>query len=169
MSSVGAKSMQYVVAPPAVQQLLFREALLLSQGAFEDWLSLFTPEGTYWMPAEFNQTEHENHVSLVNDTPILMETRVQRLGHPQLYSQQPMTRTQRVVSNMLVAANGADITPITVHSSFLCMVHRLRNTQVFGGSYEHELVEQDGELRIQRKIVRLVNCDMPQMQLGIPM
>lgn len=169
MSSVGAKNMQYVVAPPAVQQLLFQEALLLSQGAFEDWLSLFTPDGTYWMPAEFGQTDHENHVSLVNDTPMLMETRVQRLGHPQLYSQQPMTRTQRVVSNMLVAGDGGGISPATVHSSFFCIVHRLRNTQVFGGSYEHELVQHEGELKIQRKIVRLVNCDVPQMQLGIPL
>lgn len=161
--------MKYVVAPPAVQQLLFQEALLLSQGAFEAWLSLFTPDGTYWMPSEAGQTEHQNHVSLINDTPKLMETRVQRLGHPQLYSQQPMTRTQRVVSNMLVEENGGGTSPVTVHSSFLCIAHRLRQTQVFGGSYEHQLVQQDGELRIQRKIVRLVNCDVPLMQLGIPL
>jgi len=162
-------TMRHIIAPAAVQELIFQEALLLDQGSLNEWLSLYTPEGSYWMPAAIDQTDPDNRVSLIRDNRRLMEVRVQRLQHPQLYSQQPMTRTQRLVSNILCVGEDEGRSPLTVRSSFMCASHRLQRTQIYSGSYEHELVRLDGVLRIHKKIVRLINCDVPLTNLGIPM
>ena len=40
----------------AVEQFLFRQAGILDDRAWEDWLNLFTKDGIYWMPASADQT-----------------------------------------------------------------------------------------------------------------
>ena len=34
-----------------VEQFLFQEARLLDERRFEEWLSLFSDDGVYWIPA----------------------------------------------------------------------------------------------------------------------
>ena len=36
---------------------VIREARMLDERQYEEWLELFTEDGIYWMPLEFGQTE----------------------------------------------------------------------------------------------------------------
>ena len=52
---------------PTDQQLIdfvIREARLIDQHRFEEWLDLFAEDGFYWMPLEWGQTDPRLTTSL---------------------------------------------------------------------------------------------------------
>src|SRR4051812_49923929 len=64
------------------ERFLLHEARLLDEARFDDWLSLFTSDGWYWVPSEPNQDNPHDTVSLIYDDRRLLETRVRRVGGP---------------------------------------------------------------------------------------
>ena len=78
------------------------EARLLDDAKFDDWLALFTEDAWYWVPSEHNQDNPHDMVSLIYDDRRLLETRVRRLASPRMYSQEPRSRTSRIVANVTV-------------------------------------------------------------------
>src|ERR1700732_1005903 len=82
------------------EQFLLHEARLLDDGKFDAWLALFTPEAWYWVPSEPDQADPVETVSLIYDDRRLLETRVRRLASPRMYSQEPRSRTSRIVRNV---------------------------------------------------------------------
>ena len=81
---------------------LVHEARLLDDARFDEWLALFTDKATYWVPSEPDQSSPLDVVSLMYDDRRLLETRVRRLASPRIYSQEPRSRTSRVVSNVSI-------------------------------------------------------------------
>ena len=67
------------------ERFLQHEARLLDDGKFDDWLALFTPDGSYWVPSEPDQDNPHDTVSLIYDDRRLLETRVRRLASPRIY------------------------------------------------------------------------------------
>src|SRR4029077_1824519 len=86
----------------ACEQFLLHEARLLDEGRFGEWLALFTPDARYWVPSEPDQKSPLDTVSLIYDDRRLLETRVRRLASPRIYSQEPRSRTSRVVTNVTI-------------------------------------------------------------------
>jgi 3-phenylpropionate/cinnamic acid dioxygenase small subunit len=84
------------------EQFLLHEARLLDEGKFDDWLALFTPEAWYWVPSEPDQADPAETVSLIYDDRRLLETRVRRLSSPRMYSQEPRSRTSRIIANVTI-------------------------------------------------------------------
>ena len=84
------------------EQFLLHEARLLDDGKFDDWLALFTPEAWYWVPSEPDQADPVETVSLIYDDRRLLETRVRRLASPRMYSQEPRSRTSRMIGNVSI-------------------------------------------------------------------
>src|SRR5688572_8959212 len=80
------------------EQFLVHEAALLDEARFDDWLDLFTEDARYWVPSEPNQASPYDTVSLIYDDRRLLETRVRRLASPQIYSQEPRSRTSRIAT-----------------------------------------------------------------------
>ena len=76
---------------------LEHEARLLDEAKFDDWLALFTADAWYWVPSEPDQADPHETVSLIYDDRRLLETRVRRLASPRMYSQEPRSRTSRMV------------------------------------------------------------------------
>ncbi len=155
------------VAPDDVQAFLFYEAQLLNEQRFDDWLDLFTEDAQFWVPARSDQQSGEDEVSLFYDDKELLSLRVKRLGHPLLHSQDPMTRSVRLLSNMTVAADFDAGAPV-VRSSFVLMDYRQHIHRFFGGTYEHRLRRGAGGWQIAAKTVRLLNCDDHLSNMGIP-
>jgi len=83
------------------EQFLIHEARLLDEGKFDGWLTLFTPDAWYWVPSEPDQPDPHETVSLIYDDRRLLETRVRRLASPRMYSQEPRSRTSRIVGAAL--------------------------------------------------------------------
>jgi 3-phenylpropionate/cinnamic acid dioxygenase small subunit len=151
---------------PRCEQFLLHEARLLDEAKFDDWLALFTADGWYWVPSEPGQDNPHDTVSLMYDDRRLLETRVRRLASPRIYSQEPRSRTSRIISNVTVEENGA--AGCTVRSKFLIVEYRRESQRIFAGTAFHRLVQAGGDIRIAWKRVDLVDCDAPHDGLVVP-
>jgi len=141
------------------EQFLLHEARLLDEAKFDDWLALFTADGWYWVPSEPNQDNPHDTVSLIYDDRRLLETRVRRLASPRMYSQEPRSRTSRIVADVTLEA--VEGLACTVRSKLLMIEYRRGQQRLFAGTAWHRLVQSDGAIRIAWKRVDLVNCDAP--------
>jgi 3-phenylpropionate/cinnamic acid dioxygenase small subunit len=148
------------------EQFLLREARLLDEGKFDDWLALFMPEAWYWVPSEPDQADPAETVSLIYDDRRLLETRVRRLASPRMYSQEPRSRTSRIVAN--VTSEEADSNACTVRSKFMMIEYRREQQRLFGGTALHRLMQANGRIMIVWKRVNLVNCDAPLDGITVP-
>jgi benzoate/toluate 1,2-dioxygenase beta subunit len=148
------------------EAFLVHEARLLDEARFDEWLALFTPDAQYWVPSEPGQESPHETVSLMYDDRRLLETRVRRLASPRIYSQEPRSRTSRIVANATLEAAGAD--HVVVRSKFMMIEFRRNEQRLFGGTCLHRLVRRDGALRIRLKRIDLVNCDAPLDGLVVP-
>jgi len=142
------------------------EARLLDDGKFDDWLALFTAEAWYWVPSEPDQVDPIETVSLIYDDRRLLETRVRRLASPRMYSQEPRSRTSRMIGNVTVEET--DRNSCTVRSKFTMVEYRRERQRLFAGTALHRLVQANGRIMIGWKRVNLVNCDAPMDGITIP-
>src|ERR1700733_4924959 len=90
------------------QLFLEYEARLLDEARFDDWLALFTPDGWYWVPSEPGKDNPQDTGSLIYDARRLLETRVRRLASPRIYSQEPRSRTSRIIGNVSIEDSRTD-------------------------------------------------------------
>ena len=148
------------------EQFLVHEARLLDEGRFDEWLALFTADAWYWVPSEPNQASPRDTVSLMYDDRRLLETRIRRLASPRIYSQEPRSRTSRMIGNVTIEEHGDQA--CTVRSKFQLLEYRREAQRTFGGSAFHHLVRSGGGIQIAWKRVDLVNCDAPHEGLVVP-
>lgn len=148
------------------EEFLLHEARLLDEAKFDDWLALFTPDAQYWVPSEPNQQNPHDTVSLMYDDRRLLETRVRRLASPRIYSQEPRSRTSRIVANVTLEESSADYA--LTRSKFMLIEFRRNEQRMFGGTCFHRLVRHEGALRIRLKRIDLLNCDAPLDGLVVP-
>jgi benzoate/toluate 1,2-dioxygenase beta subunit len=148
------------------EQFLMHEARLLDEAKFDDWLALFTEDAWYWVPSEPGQDNPHDTVSLIYDDRRLLETRVRRLASPRIYSQEPRSRTSRIVTN--VSLEEADGHACTVRSKFMMVEYRRGAQRLFAGTALHRLVRRGERIVIASKRVDLVNCDAALDGLVVP-
>src|ERR1700678_1827871 len=151
----------------ACGQFLPLEARLLDEARFDEWLALFPPEASYWVPSEPGQADPLETVSLIYDDRQLLETRVRRLASPRIYSQEPRSRTSRIVTNVTIE-DDADAAITLARSKFVLIEFRRNEQRLFGGTSFHRLTVVGGAIRIASKRVDLVNCDAPLDGIVVP-
>jgi benzoate/toluate 1,2-dioxygenase beta subunit len=149
------------------ERFLVHEARLLDEGRFDEWLALFTADCWYWVPSEPNQANPRDTISLMYDDRRLLETRVRRLASPRIYSQEPPSRTSRMIGNVTIEAADAD--GCTVRAKFQLLEYRRESQRIFGGTSFHRLVRGGDGIQIAWKRVDLVNCDAPLEGLVVPL
>lgn len=140
------------------RQLLEREARLLDEQRFEDWLALFAPECLYWVPGTTNAGDPRKEVSVSFDDRRQLEGRIYRLRTGYAWSQVPASRTARLVSNVEVFRT-AKASTLMVRSTFLISEFRAGEARVLSGWCGHRLAEHAGGWRILVKQVNLIDCD----------
>ena len=148
------------------EAFLIEEARLLDEAKFDNWLALFTEEARYWVPSQPNQDSPVTTVSLMYDDRRLLETRVRRLASPRIYSQEPRSRTSRIVANVTIEERHA--ANIHLRSKFQLTEFRRNEQRFFAGTSFHTLTVAEGHMKIAFKRVDLVNCDAPLDGLVIP-
>jgi 3-phenylpropionate/cinnamic acid dioxygenase small subunit len=89
----------------------------------------------------------------------LLETRVRRLGSPNLYAQQPPSRTSRIVANVTVEQRDDPASNLTIRSKLLMVEFRHDNQRGFAGTAWHGLKGNAGDWRIAWKKVELINSE----------
>ena len=50
---------------PAVESFLYREARLMDESRYKEWLDLFTEDALYWIPSNEDDADPSRHVSIV--------------------------------------------------------------------------------------------------------
>jgi benzoate/toluate 1,2-dioxygenase beta subunit len=142
-----------------VEQLLYRQAECLDGKRWQDFIDLFTADGTYWMPASPEQTTGDGVPSIFWEDRNLMSVRLRRLGHPRAWSQKTAWGTNHVVGNVTIEKQSGDA--IVARSRFHMMEFRNDSTRHFAGSYIHHLTRTREGLRIRLQRVDMVNAGGP--------
>ncbi len=141
-----------------LQQFLYLEARLLDERRLADWLAMWTDDGMYWIPQAHGQQSPYDHISLAWEDKMLREVREKRLSNVRNWSQQPPTRTARLVGN--VSAAGLDASgKLVVHSVFQLTEWRQDTARQLAGRLTHKLAADGDGWKIHMKRVDLVNCD----------
>jgi benzoate/toluate 1,2-dioxygenase beta subunit len=149
------------VHDPAIRErcraLLEREARLLDERRFDDWLALFVPECVYWVPGTPGG-DPRREVAVAFDDRRQLEGRIFRLRTGYAWSQSPPSRTTRMVANVEVFAIGAD-DDCMVRSNFIITEFRAGESRLLAGWAAHRLVRLAQGWRIAAKQVNLIDCD----------
>ncbi|MGV3512805.1 MAG: aromatic-ring-hydroxylating dioxygenase subunit beta [Novosphingobium sp.] len=146
--------------------LLYREAMLLDSGRFEEWLLLYEPNAEFWMPAWRDETtptqDPDRELSLIYYKGRRnLEDRVMRLTSGLSTASMPLPRVVHQVSNVLVTASRDEA--MDVSAAFACHRFdvRMNRSDCFFGRYEYHLAHVEDEWRIARKKVILLNDTIP--------
>lgn len=144
----------------AVEQFLFRQAEILDEQLWDDWLTLFTEDGRYWMPAEGTQTDGHRQPNIFWENDEIMTMRIRRNNHPRAHSQAPHNRLNHVVSNVIIESEEAN-GDIVVRSRFHCAEYFRYDVRTFSGKYRHYLKKTPDGYKIALQRVDLVNREGP--------
>lgn len=138
--------------------VLEREARLLDNHRYEDWLALYAPECAYWIPATPTPGDPRREVSITFDDRRRLEDRVFRLCTGAAWSQVPISRIVHFVSNVEVFAPATDA-PLMVRSNLLVAEFRAGESRTLAGWCAHRLGRRGGGWEILAKQVNLLECD----------
>ncbi len=140
-------------------QFVYREARMLDEHRFEEWLDLFAEDGRYWMPLEWGQTDRKLTASLMDEDKLLLRVRVERLKGNRTFSQKPKSRCHHVLQMPVVDKRDEAANVYETYTPFHYVETRLDEQQLFAGWARHTLSVDGGRLKIRMKRVDLVNCD----------
>lgn len=157
--------MTTMLAIDRVSQFLYREARLLDQSRYTDWLALWAPEAEYWVPCNDGDNDPLKHIAIAYLDRKGLEGRVMRLNSGQAYSQDPQSRMNRIVANIETEV-GAEPDTITVYANFNLTELRRHEQHTFAGRYEYTLASTEDSWLITRKKATLVNADEPIANLS---
>ncbi|CAN5507458.1 aromatic-ring-hydroxylating dioxygenase subunit beta [soil metagenome] len=149
-------------APVTRQDLIdfvVRESRLLDDKRYEEWNALFTDEAFYWVPLVPDQEDGINHTSHLYEDKLLRELRIERLKSPRAFAQQPPSRCHHLLQVPVVERFDADAGEFALRTEFHYVEAQGDDLQFLVGSFIHQLVLRDGEVRIALKRVNLLNCD----------
>jgi 3-phenylpropionate/cinnamic acid dioxygenase small subunit len=159
----------------AVEQFLYREARLLDERRFHEWLELFTDDVRYWMPGRTNRypkaskaiaildpdryTEEEltreDELAILDETKETLGRRIARLGTGMAWAEDPPSRTRHMVSNIEVEPGDA-ASELKVFSNVIVYRSRAETEQDFYvGARQDVLRQVDGAWKIARRKIIL--------------
>ncbi|MFG1351372.1 benzoate 1,2-dioxygenase small subunit [Xanthobacter autotrophicus] len=144
----------------AARAFLYREARLLDDRAWDEWLTCYAPDATYWMPAwddDDRLTEDpQSQISLIYypDRDGL-EDRIFRIKTERSGASTPEPRTSHNVTNVELLATRGDACDIRYN--FYTLSHRYKVTDQFFGTVFATLRESDGQIVISSKKIVLKN------------
>ena len=140
------------------RMLLEREARLLDQLRWDDWLALYTAECIYWVPSTTGAGDPRREISVMFDDRRRLEDRIYRFRTGYAWSQAPASRTVRLITNVEVFAAGRDDARM-LRSNFLISEFWGDETRVLTGWAGHRVVRDGEAWKIQAKQVNLIDCD----------
>ena len=158
-----------------VEQFLYREARLLDEQRFHEWLELFTDDVRYWMAGRSNRypkrskaiaildpdryveddMTREDELAIFDEDKQTLGQRVARLDTGMAWAEDPPSRTRHLVTNIELAPGGTP-SEILVHSNFIAYRSRGETEQDFYvGARRDRLRRVDGEWKIAERKVTL--------------
>jgi benzoate/toluate 1,2-dioxygenase beta subunit len=140
-----------------IQAFVFREARLLDDRKWEEWLACYHKNVTYWMPAwdddDLLTEDPLSEISLIfYPNKNGLEDRVYRLQTERSGASMPEPRTTHQLSNLEILKQ--DERTVELRFNFNTLSHRYRETsQFFGTNYYTLDISGDQPLIINKRIV----------------
>lgn len=141
-----------------VEQFLYREARLLDNECWDEWLALMTEDIHYWMPAMENRRRTDKlgaygqgRGALFNDNLLDLTRRITRFKQPTAWAEDPPTRHIHVITGVEVF-QGENDGELIVHSTFVNYRSRLeRDNDMLVGRREDVLRMDGASFKIARR------------------
>jgi p-cumate 2,3-dioxygenase beta subunit len=136
-----------------VEDFIFHEADLLDDWNLDEWLTLFTDDAHYVVPAtDLPSGEGTDSLVLIYDNVDRIRGRVTRLKSRRAHREFPSSRTRRLITNVRLV--GVDGDRIHVAANFC--VYRIRGSvNVYVGRYRYELVRRGDSFAIASRRAEL--------------
>lgn len=147
-----------VTARDEFRRLLEREARLLDQLRYEDWLKLYAAECLYWVPSTPAAGDPRREISVMFDDRRRLEDRIYRMRTGFAWSQAPASRTVRLITNVEVFATDGDRVRM-LRSNFLISEFWGDETRLLSGWVGHRVIRDGEGWKIQAKQINLIDCD----------
>ena len=154
-----------------VEQFLYREARLLDDRRFHEWITLFTDDVRYWMSGRSNRYPKsskaiaildadryveddqtmEDELAILDETKETLAGRVARLDTGMAWAEDPPSRTRHLIANIEIEPGDADA-ELKVYSNFIVYRSRAETEQdFFVGARQDVLRRVDGAWKIARR------------------
>jgi 3-phenylpropionate/cinnamic acid dioxygenase small subunit len=145
-----------------LMQFYVREAWLLDDRKFRDWLELFTDDAFYFMPRRRNvqrkdlarELSEVGDLAIFEDDKTYLTMRVDRLDTGMAWAEDPPSRTRHLVGNLVVEP--LPNREVKAKTAFiLYRSHHETDENIFAGSREDTLRQVDGQWKIAQRIIVL--------------
>jgi anthranilate 1,2-dioxygenase (deaminating, decarboxylating) small subunit len=135
------------IAPHSIAtatDILYREAAALDEQAWDDWLALFHPDCTFWVPTWLGEHEPASDPAkqlshMYYKTRGGLEDRVWRVRSGRSPASSPLPRTTHMVGNILVTEASADTIAVKSHWTVHTFSFRAMDTKVMHGRSVYRL------------------------------
>jgi 3-phenylpropionate/cinnamic acid dioxygenase small subunit len=148
-------------------ELVYLEARLIDEKRFDEWYDLLTEDALYWMPLSRNQPPGPAHTSLFYEDKLLLKVRVERLRHPNAFSQQQPSFCQHILQQPAVESGDPDSGRCVLRTPFVYVESQLDRQFTLAGVVYHHLLQRSDSWRIQMKKIELLNREaaLPSIEL----
>jgi 3-phenylpropionate/cinnamic acid dioxygenase small subunit len=145
-----------------LMQFYIREAWLLDERRFKEWVELFTDDVLYFMPRRKNvpRREAERELTPLGDLAIFEEDkrylrmRVARLDTGMAWAEDPPSRTRHMIGNL--EASAREDGEVEARTAFLVYRSHLETDhQLLSGYREDVLRQVDGAWKVARRTIVL--------------
>jgi 3-phenylpropionate/cinnamic acid dioxygenase small subunit len=164
MSPLLAQDDVTAIALDEAMAFVWAEAEMLDRLAYRDWLKLWTGTGLYIIPIDRDDGDPADALNIVYDDRDMREARVKRLLSGFSMSSAPPARTVRTLSRFVVA--GGDAGAFELRCAQILVEYKYGRTRTLAADVAYQLVRTADGIRIDRKIVRLINSDDDQFGIG---
>jgi 3-phenylpropionate/cinnamic acid dioxygenase small subunit len=149
------------------KDVVLQDGILLDERRWEQWLDLYTPDCTFWMPMwrdenELNDDQNTSLAHIYYTNRKGLEDRIARIRSGKSPATSPLPRTAHLASNIaFVGPTKPDM--VDLRATWACHVlfTRARAQHVFFGRSEYSLTFARDHWKIAAKKVILLNDDIP--------
>jgi len=164
---MSAETLSMTLSRAEAEDLLYREARLLDERRFDDWLAMYAEDVVFWMPAWRDETtptrDPDTELSLIYyEGKVNLADRVWRMGSGLSNASTIPARVTHIIGNVIVEPAAGD-GEVSVLSSFVAHHHdpRADRTHAFFGHYRHVFRREGEGWLIARKTITLMNDCIP--------
>lgn len=140
-----------------VTEFIGYEADLLDHKGYQEWLSLWTEEGLYIVPADLKATDYLNTLNLALDDADMRRMRVARLENGESVSALSVGDTVRMMSRVRILEAGDEV----VIARCAMTLNELRHGKLvsYPANVEYILRRAGEGFRMEQKVVKLLHAD----------
>ena len=114
-----------------IERFLYREARLLDERRFHEWLELLTEDVRYWMGSRSNRYPRSSKaIAILDETKQTLSQRVARLDTGMAWAEDPPSRSRHLITNIEVEPGDA-ASEIKVYANFMVYRSRAETEQDF--------------------------------------